>query len=403
MFAQDNDDWAGDDTPWTAELAIKSDYKEIDRIRHQEYIEPYLDYAFENGQAQADKIHLEWERVVKSVPDVTDRETIISLALMSSDAYLRTPDDGDWQTVDGYRNSGPYGWITDGLRGHVFANEDNSTIVIGIKGTSAKGISGDSGDTVINDKLNDNLLFSCCCARVGYMWTTVCDCYKSSYTCDQTCLEKEMVRKDRYYQATLDLYRNVTTMYPDSAVWVTGHSLGGSLSALLGRTFGLPAVTFEAVPELLAVKRLHLPQPPGLSPANEHIWHFGHTADPIYMGVCNGASSSCSIAGYAMETQCHSGMKCIYDVVTDKGWSVNLLNHRIRKVIDEVILSYNVTAQCVTPPPCHDCFNWKFVSDENDRGKRPHTSEISSPTVSPTGKPTCKRRNWLGRCIERNF
>jgi putative lipase involved disintegration of autophagic bodies len=74
-------------------------------------------------------------------------------------------------------------------------------------------------------------------------------------------------------------------------MWLTGHSLGGALASLIGLTFGVPTVTFEAPPERLASKRLHLPSPPGIMPENMLIWHFGHTGDPLYLGVCtvNGA------------------------------------------------------------------------------------------------------------------
>ena len=44
-------------------------------------------------------------------------------------------------------------------------------------------------------------------------------------------------------------------------IWLTGHSLGGALAALLGSTFGYPAVAFESPGEKLAAHRLHLPQP----------------------------------------------------------------------------------------------------------------------------------------------
>lgn len=50
-------------------------------------------------------------------------------------------------------------------------------------------------------------------------------------------------------------------MYPDANIWVTGHSLGGSLSGLLGITFGAPVVTFEAPADKMASRRLHLPKP----------------------------------------------------------------------------------------------------------------------------------------------
>ena len=130
-------------------------------------------------------------------------------------------------------------------------------------------------------------MFSCCCARVSYMWNTVCDCYTGqTYTCNQTCLENEVASDDHYYHTALDIYYNITARFPNSTIWLTGHSLGGALSSLVGLTFGLPTVTFETPPERLASERLHLPKPPGLKQEDMLIWHFGHTADPVYMGIC---------------------------------------------------------------------------------------------------------------------
>ncbi|CAD6944833.1 unnamed protein product [Tilletia laevis] len=56
--------------------------------------------------------------------------------------------------------------------------------------------------------------------------------------CGQTCLERALVEKSVYYSAAMDLYNNISYIYPDSQIWITGHLLGGSLSALLGMTFG---------------------------------------------------------------------------------------------------------------------------------------------------------------------
>ena len=86
----------------------------------------------------------------------------------------------------------------DGFRGHVFATPDNSTVVLSIKGTSAAFIGG-GGPTAKKDKFNDNLLFSCCCARVDWTWTTVCNCYRGGWKCDQDCLEDALVEESLFY------------------------------------------------------------------------------------------------------------------------------------------------------------------------------------------------------------
>lgn len=444
--------------PWNMKFNIKSNPEKGQAIRLKErhtpgFIDSYLDYAREvKGNPKIlNMINLEWEHDTSiEIPNLSDKDTMVSLALISSNAYVRFPQSDkekkklDWTDLgqewkpDENNTDIEFGWDGEGVRGHVFVNEANNTVVIGIKGTSGAVIPGGTDDeTTGNDKINDNLLFLCCCARISYMWSTVCDCYEKAYTCNQDCLEKELLRKDRYYQAALDIYRNVTALYsPDKYhIWVTGHSLGGSLASLLGRTYGLPAVAFEAPGELLATKRLHLPQPPGLPKHMENIWNIGNTADPIFMGVCNGASSTCNAAGYAMETACHTGKLCVYDVVTDKGWRVSVLNHRIHTVIDDIIQQYNSTPQCVEQPPCRDCFNWRFVSHDDDEGDEPklpnpllphrsHSQKTSattsktisqsstststatstwtpsSPTTTPTKTPEekCVDRTWYGWC-----
>ncbi|KAH3668214.1 hypothetical protein OGAPHI_001968 [Ogataea philodendri] len=388
-------------SPFEQEFTIRHQPGQTIRLadRSPDFVESYLSFALENPKA-ADTIEFDWKQEALLIPNMSDTETIVSLALMCSDAYVRLPTDADWNDVgERYNESERFGWEEGGVRGHVFSDPEEKIVIISVKGTSAAGLNtGGDGETVEQDKINDNLLFSCCCARVSSLWKTVCDCYEEPYTCNQNCLEHEVRRQDRYYEAALQIYRNVSHMYPESEIWVTGHSLGGSLSSLMGRTFGLPVVSFEAVGELLPTRRLHLPMPPGLPEEMENIWHVGNTADPIFMGVCNGASSSCSLAGYALETQCHSGKKCVYDVVTDLGWHVSLLNHRIRTIITDILLAYNETAQCVKSPPCYDCYNWKFVDHSRDR----YRTTTSSPSPTPSDPPgrRCLKRTWYGRCYE---
>lgn len=55
------------------------------------------------------------------------------------------------------------------------------------------------GPTGTNDKLNDNLMFSCCCAKIDWTWTTVCGCHRGGWKCDQTCLEQALTDESLYY------------------------------------------------------------------------------------------------------------------------------------------------------------------------------------------------------------
>ncbi|KAK7733916.1 putative lipase atg15 [Cytospora paraplurivora] len=336
-------------------------------------------------------------------PNITDRETVVNLAYMSADAYIETEEDPQWSEVgEPFNRSADFGWESDGLRGHVFADETNSTIVIGLKGTSMAVFDGEG--TTTNDKLNDNLFFSCCCAQQGpWLWQQVCSCATGTYSCNNTCVVQHLREENRYYMAARELYSNVTELYPDSDVWVTGHSLGGAVSAMLGLTYGLPVVTFEAVPEALPAGRLGLPVPPGSDPNNpqtrEHTgaYHFGHTADPVYIGTCNGATASCSYAGYAMESACHTGRECVYDVVTDKGWRVGIGTHKIRSVINDVILKYDEVAECRFTPECRDCANWKMY--ESNGTESTTTSSAPSSTKTRTRTETCKTPGWWG-CLD---
>ncbi|KAK3301947.1 autophagy protein atg15 [Chaetomium strumarium] len=337
-------------------------------------------------------------------PNVTDKDTVLTLALMAADAYVEKPGEPDWEDVGGpFNRSADFGWEGDGLRGHVFADETNSTIVIGLKGTSPAVFDGDG--TTTNDKVNDNLFFSCCCAQQGpWTWHQVCDCATGTYTCNNTCVAQALRDENRYYQAARELYSNVTELYPNSNVWVTGHSLGGAVSSFIGLTYGVPVVTFQAVPDALAAGRLGLPVPPGADPdapqTREYTgaYHFGHTADPIYVGTCNGATASCSFGGYALESSCHTGRECVYDTVGDKGWRVGIGTHKIRAVIRDVILKYDTVPECKFTPECRDCGKWKMY-ESNGTETTTTSSAPTSTTKTRTRTETCKTPGWWG-CLD---
>ncbi|KAL6308615.1 Alpha/Beta hydrolase protein [Sparassis latifolia] len=321
-----------------------------------------------------------WDEIEVEGPNIQDRETLLMLAKMTNNAYAEEPGEREWYDLGSdWNNSYPFGWEpdADGFRGQIFVTPNNSTVVIAVKGTSAGWLVGGGGPTTRKDKLNDNLLFSCCCARVGPTWSTVCGCYEGGYKCDQGCLEESLIEDSLFYSVGTNLYNNVTYMYPNSNIWVVGHSLGGSLASLIGITFGIPAVAFEAPGEKLAAARLHLPSPP----STQHVTHVYHTADPIAMGTCNGVKSSCAIGGYAMESRCHLGKTLLYDTVSKLKWAVDVRTHGIKVVIDRLLSSdwdsdddkqpkdgrgkrRNVP-ELVDEHDCVDCFNWEFGDYRN--------------------------------------
>ncbi|RDA92590.1 hypothetical protein CP533_0945 [Ophiocordyceps camponoti-saundersi (nom. inval.)] len=385
-------------------LTAKSSARTIQRMadRRPSVVDPIVAQSRQNGFAAVLDASA-WVMDQVSSPDVTDKNTVLSLAYMAADAYVEDDEEPRWDDVGApFNRSADFGWHSDGLRGHVWADDSNTTVVIGLKGTTPAVFDGDG--TTSKDKVNDNLFFSCCCAQQGqWTWHQVCDCATGTYTCNNTCVVEALREENKYYAAARELYSNVTELYPAATVWLTGHSLGGAVTSFLGLTYGLPVVTFEAVPEALAASRLGLPVPPGADPSmpqtrqNTGASHFGHTADPVFVGSCNGATASCSFAGYAMETACHTGRECVWDVVADKGWRVGIGTHKIRSVIQDVILEYDNVPECKFVPDCRDCGQWKMYESN---GTRTATSTVpSTSTMTRTRTSTCETPGWFG-CLD---
>jgi lipase ATG15 len=373
--------------------------------RRPSVVDPRVAAAREYSQVW-DSPDDEWTLDSISGPDVRDVGTVLTFAQMAANAYVETPGTGDWKEPGGGFNrtdDDGFGWESDGLRGYLYADETNSTIVIGVKGTTLAIWDGDG--TTTNDKENDNLYFSCCCGQQGSsFYRQVCDCATGTYTCNLTCLKKSLTKENRYYAAGRYLYQNVTAMYPNSQIWLTGHSLGGAVSSLIGLTYGSPVITFQAVPDALPANRLGLPVPPGVDPDKPGQreftggYHFGQNADPIFMGTCNGATATCSYAGYAMESACHSGRECVYDTVNANGTRVSIITHKIIWVIENVIKKWTVAPECKFTPECYDCPLWKEVTGNSSKTATTPPS-TSSNTKTRTRTATCQTPGWWG-CLD---
>jgi putative lipase involved disintegration of autophagic bodies len=156
-------------------------------------------------------------------------------------------------------------------------------------------------------------------------------------------------------------------MYPNARIWLIGHSLGGALASLIGVTFAVPVVAFEAPAEKLAAQRLHLPSPP----STQHITHVYHTADFVPMGTCTGVASSCALGGFAFETRCHLGRVIRYDTVSKLGWVADIRTHGIAQVVERVLDEDWDPDQGREVPDfyeeedCVDCVDWEYGKFKN--------------------------------------
>jgi putative lipase involved disintegration of autophagic bodies len=95
----------------------------------------------------------EWTTRDILTPNITNKHSVLTMAKVASNAYIRIPDTEDWYDLGHkWNGSTDFGWEENGLRGHVFANSDNSTIIVAMKGTSPPFVGG--SDTSTNDKIN---------------------------------------------------------------------------------------------------------------------------------------------------------------------------------------------------------------------------------------------------------
>ena len=288
------------------------------------------------------------------LPDVRDKELVLSLAELASNAY-HYPEE---RNTTGWRNSTKlwkyeysYGWDIDGPRGHVFSHDDPPVITVAVKGTSLNSK---------KDKESANLICSCNC------------CYAN---CTRECDKDRLLESlpNMYLSLLLLEYDTLLREYPNHNIWFTGHSMGAVIAALAGVRTCHPAVGFSAPGEQLFSNRIGLKHkcaselPP--------IYHIGYYRDPIFAGNCGWL---CMVAGYRMDSKCHHGMECIYRESTGEdedrllyqtdvrdnahGTSLGLgsgliYTHTVNFLIDRVISPNAEVPICVSNPNCTEICN----------------------------------------------
>lgn len=86
-----------------------------------------------------------------------------------------------------------------------------------------------------------------------------------------------------------------------------------------------------------------------------------------------------------METRCHTGKVCVWDTVKDNGWRVDIRSHRVRDVIDGILMKPDEfpLPNCVKETDCQDCGLWEFY-DDRDPVETGSTSLTTTTTYAAT-------------------
>lgn len=303
-----------------------------------------------------------------------DYETVYEFAKMSNNAYYSITSK-HWlnTTLDIVENRSIE---NDTVKAYLFTNSKRDKVVVSFKGTSVYWTNYGSStlqmernddiykynnnmcklSTSTNDKYNDNLFFSCCFYKQSSLFNSCDRCEKLEKSeCCSKCYRDTLDYEKNYINIVKKIIDNISLDYDfdKSDVFFTGHSLGGMLASLASIMYNKTAVTFETPGDINYIRRS------GFSETGSNkIYHFGHNADPIYIGTCG---STCSMVGYNIDTKCHSGFTCLYDAKKKLGYTESIFNHRIEYIIKNLIPEWkNDLPECIKDIDCTDCDKWQY-------------------------------------------
>lgn len=301
-------------------------------------------------------------------------DNVLQLGYISKNVYY-SPDNTEWYDI-GLNKTINITESENTIHAYLFSNYDNSVNIISFKGTSIywsknNNLQEIKDDTVLNDKINDNLYFACCYYKQSRLFSRYdCKCTDNPQEnncpelpkngCYKECYKNSINYQNNYINIASNIMSKVNEIInlQDSLVILTGHSLGGTIATIMGIKYNKTVVTFEAPGEKHYLDLLGLDYMYNM----DNIYHFGHNADIIFTGKCNGALSWCYLGGYNMYTKCHIGKVCEYDTINKLGMKESIFTHRIDYVINNVVQMWNNTLpECKKVDNCTDCEEWVYL------------------------------------------
>ncbi|TBU07572.1 putative lipase [Hamiltosporidium magnivora] len=242
-----------------------------------------------------------------------------------------------------------FGFDTNGMKVIFFDNYKN--YVLAIKGTSLIFDGLNSRNSYKRDKMNDILIYSCCCTKSLFPWINF-NCGANN-VCNLNTWN-DNYNKYSYLNEIEQIINYVKENYKDKEIILTGHSLGGGIASLMAAKHNLKGIIFSSPGE----KRCAINS--GIYNPNydySNILNIGMCTDTIFKGQCTENNPWCRIAGFDLETECHIGnVICIFDI-TD---NMSLLKHKISYM--KKLFVNNVYGKIVDETMCFDCKEWQFLT-----------------------------------------